>query len=229
MWQVPSFLSCFCTKAVKRRLPLTVETCPHYLLFSAEDVADGDTRYKCAPPLRDATNKQKLLAAVAAGDLDIISSDHSPASPDMKELGNGDFLKAWGGISGLQYLLAATWTAVKGAGVDLLQLSHILSTNPAHLAGLENKGLIAAGMDADLVVWDPETLADTSQQHNRHRHKLSPYNDMYLQGNVLATFVKGHKVFSEDEGVFDGHCGEVIRRKWLDVIRLKANKQDDVL
>ncbi|KAF6265397.1 allantoinase [Scenedesmus sp. NREL 46B-D3] len=215
-------------RAVKRRLPLSVETCPHYLLFSAEEIADGDTKFKCAPPLRDEQNRRGLLEAVAAGDIDIISSDHSPAPAELKQVESGDFMKAWGGISGLQYLLPAAWTAVREAGVDLLQLSHLLSTNPAHLAGLPRKGLIAAEMDADLVVWDPEAAADTSVGHNRHQHKLSPYTDMKLKGRVLATFVKGHKVFDEQQGVFDGHCGQVLRKKWLDVIRERKQKKSEL-
>lgn len=215
-------------RAVKRRLPLSVETCPHYLLFAAEQIADGDTKFKCAPPLRDEANRRGLLEAVASGDIDIISSDHSPAPADLKETQSGDFLKAWGGISGMQYLLPATWTAVKAAGVDLFQLSQLLSTNPAHLASLQHKGLIAAEMDADIVVWDPEADADTSTIHNRHQHKLSPYTDMKLKGKVLATFVGGHKVFDEKQGVFDGQCGKVLRRKWLDIIRDKKQKNAEL-
>ncbi|GLC40179.1 hypothetical protein PLESTB_000259700 [Pleodorina starrii] len=179
-------------EAQSRGHPLTVETCAHYLTFASEDIPDGATQFKCAPPLRDAANKQSLISAVASGAINLVSSDHSPAPPSLKETDSGDFLRAWGGISGVQYLLPATWTAVREAGVDLRGLARLLSEAPARLAGLGGrKGRLAPGYDADLVIWEPETRANTSVALNLHTHKLSPYTDTPLYGKVLATVVGG--------------------------------------
>ena len=124
---------------------ITVETCPHYLSLSAEDVADGDTRFKCAPPLRDAGNRKALVAALLAGEIDLVSSDHSPAPPAMKRPHDGDFLRAWGGISSLQFGLSVTWTAVREAGGSVDHLAAWWSSRPAQLVGLSQKGAIAPG------------------------------------------------------------------------------------
>ena len=130
---------------------ITVETCPHYLSLSAEDVADGDTRFKCAPPLRDAGNRKALVAALLAGDIDLVSSDHSPAPPAMKRPHDGDFLRAWGGISSLQFGLSVTWTAVREAGGSVDHLAAWWSSRPAQLVGLSQKGAIVPGSPLLLV------------------------------------------------------------------------------
>ncbi|KXZ50155.1 hypothetical protein GPECTOR_17g791 [Gonium pectorale] len=179
-------------KAAQARHPITVETCAHYLTFAAEDVPNGQTQYKCAPPIRGSANRQRLITAVASGAIDLVSSDHSPAPPSLKATDTGNFLKAWGGISGAQYLLPASWTALEGAGVDLLGLARLLSEAPARLAGLAGrKGKLAPGYDADVVVWEPETRTNTSVALNLHTHKLSPYTDVPLKGKVLASVVGG--------------------------------------
>ncbi|EFJ47391.1 allantoinase [Volvox carteri f. nagariensis] len=191
--------------AQSRGHPLTVETCAHYLTFSAEDVPAGHTQYKCAPPLREASHRNRLISAVRSGAISLVSSDHSPAPPALKETESGNFLRAWGGISGVQYLLPATWTALWGAAAggegqgegaakegDLLLLARVLSEGPAKLAGVaESKGRLAPGYDADLVIWEPETRANTSVSLNLHTHKLSPYTDVPLYGKVLGTIVGG--------------------------------------
>ncbi|KAG2443328.1 hypothetical protein HYH02_009394 [Chlamydomonas schloesseri] len=179
-------------KEAQARHPLTVETCAHYLTFSAEGIPNGKTQYKCAPPLRDAANRAALIAAVASGAIDLVSSDHSPAPPSLKEVDSGNFLKAWGGISGVQYLLPATWTALEAAGGSLSDLVRLLSEAPARLAGLGgSKGRIAPGYDADLVVFEPGSPANTSVAVNLHTHKLSPYTDVPLKGKVVAAVVGG--------------------------------------
>lgn len=124
---------------------VTVETCPHYLLLAADDVAAGDTRFKCAPPLRHADNRGALVASLVHGDIDMVSSDHSPAPPSLKRLEDGNFLRAWGGIAGLQFGLAATWTAVRNAGGSIDNMSAWWSARPAQLVGLSRKGTIAPG------------------------------------------------------------------------------------
>uniref|UniRef100_A0A7S0S525 allantoinase n=1 Tax=Chlamydomonas leiostraca TaxID=1034604 RepID=A0A7S0S525_9CHLO len=182
-------------KEAQARHPITVETCAHYLTFNKDMVPDGETQYKCAPPIRGPENQGALAAAVVSGDIALVSSDHSPAPPDMKQLDTGNFLKAWGGISGIQYLLPATWSALQPRGVGLAQLAAILSERPAALAGLAGrKGRLAVGYDADIVVWEPEHAANTSVSANQHRHKISPYTNLPLQGKTIATVVQGHFV-----------------------------------
>ncbi|MCO5571707.1 hypothetical protein L7F22_025454 [Adiantum nelumboides] len=179
-------------------LSLSVETCPHYLSFSSESIPDGDTRFKCAPPIRTEENKRNLWNALQGGDIDFLSSDHSPAPPELKLLENGDFLKAWGGISSLQLVLPVTWTHSKVHDVPLELISQWWSSRPARFAGLENKGSIAIGKDADFVVWDPETsfIVDESLPIY-HKHKITPYAGSRLYGRVIATFVRGQMVYRE--------------------------------
>jgi len=193
-------------------LDLTVETCPHYLAFSAEMVPDGDTRFKCAPPIRERENQDRLYDALAGGGVDTVGTDHSPAPEGVKEMGSGNFLKAWGGISGLQFGLPATWTGARERGMSPDVVARWLSSTPAKIAGLAAKGGIAVGKDADFVVWDPEALADTSKASYRHQVKLSPYMDMPLYGRVEATYVRGQRVF-EGGASAPRPCGSPILRK----------------
>ena len=183
-------------------LPFTVETCPHYLTFAAEDIADGATHFKCCPPVRERENREKLWDAIADGTIDMVVSDHSPCTPALKLQETGDFLDAWGGISALQFGLPVMWTNMRLRGFDLMDLTRLMSAQPARLAGLNSrKGTIAVGRDADLVVWDPdgEFTVDTELIH--HRHKLTPYDGMRLFGRCDATYVRGRRVFSQ--GVFE--------------------------
>ncbi len=145
-------------------LPLTVETCPHYLTFAAEDIPDGATAFKCAPPLRERENRERLWGALACGSVQMVVSDHSPSPPAMKHLDSGDFLQAWGGISSLQITLPATWTGASARGYSLHQLAHWMCREPARLAGLARKGAIETGADADLVIWDPDAAFTVDAQ-----------------------------------------------------------------
>lgn len=190
-------------------LPLSVETCPHYLNFAAEDVPRGDTRYKCAPPLRNRENQARLWMGLYQGAINLLATDHSPSSPDLKRLEDGDFVKAWGGIAGLQYALPATWNFAKQHGLNFTSLADLWSAFPAKLVGLDqSKGKIANGFDADFVVWAPDQMADTSSKGLFHKHKISPYQDKQLLGKVIATFVRGRMVFNSSSGVWDGQpCG----------------------
>lgn len=178
-------------RARLRKLPLTVETCPHYLTFAAEEIPDAATEFKCAPPIREAAEREGLWDALIAGEIDLIASDHSPCPPSMKQT-DGDFSAAWGGISSLQLSLAAVWTGASARGVDPAMIAQWMSASPARLAGLDHrKGRIAPGFDADLVVWSPKEPAGDATRLSEHRHKLTPYAGMPLLGNVERTYVGG--------------------------------------
>ena len=178
-------------------LPITVETCPHYLTFAAEEVADGATHFKCCPPVRERANRESLWAAVADRTIDMVVSDHSPCTPALKLQESGDFLEAWGGISALQFGLAATWTNLRSRGLGISELTRLMSRSTAALARLEkSKGLIAAGYDADLVIWDPEAEFEVRPEMIRHRHKITPYDGMQLCGKVDTTYLRGRKIYA---------------------------------
>jgi allantoinase len=180
---------------------LTVETCPHYLAFSAESIPDGDTRFKCAPPIRGRKNREQLWEALKSGVIDTIGSDHSPCLPEMKHLESGDFLAAWGGVASLQWLLSATWTEASQRGHALVDLARWLSSRPAQLLTMDPfKGRIHTGMDADLVVWDPDSTFTVGEDSVLHRHRLTPYLHRTLKGQVHQTYLRGKLVF--DRGRF---------------------------
>lgn len=179
---------------------VTAETCPHYLTFAAEEIADGATEYKCAPPIRERENREKLWQALGDGTLDFVATDHSPCPPAMKLPEEGDFLRAWGGIACLQLNLPAVWTEARARGYAVTHLAKWLCEGPARLAGLAGrKGSIAVGCDADLVIWDPDAKfrVDPAQLH--HRHKVTPYAGRELSGRVDATFLRGRKIFERGE------------------------------
>jgi allantoinase len=178
-----------------RGLPLTVETCPHYLTFAAEEIPDGATEYKCAPPIRDKAERDALWEGLIAGDIDIVASDHSPCPPEMKETG-GDFFSAWGGIASLQLSLSVVWTGARARGLKPERIAQWMSAAPARLAGLQDrKGALAAGYDADIAVWEPEARFIVDPTELLHRHKLTPYAGRELFGRVSATYVGGRRIF----------------------------------
>ncbi|KAK2976763.1 hypothetical protein RJ640_030113 [Escallonia rubra] len=195
-------------EAKKRGDSITVETCPHYLAFSAEEIQNGDTRFKCSPPIRDAANKKQLWEALLDGHIDMLSSDHSPSVPELKLFDDGDFLRAWGGISSLQFVLPVTWSFGRNYGVTLEQLVSWWSEKPAKLAGQDLKGAIAPGYHADIVVWDPEEEFDVNDNHPIYlKHpSISAYMGSRLSGKVLATFVTGNLVY-EDGKHAPAACG----------------------
>lgn len=181
-----------------RGLPLTVETCPHYLTFAAEDVPDGATEFKCAPPIRGRAEREALWDALVRGEIDLVASDHSPCPPGMKG-SNGDFFAAWGGIASLQLSLAAVWTGARSKALPLERISAWMSANTARLARLDGrKGRIAGGYDADIVVWDPDSSMVVDPTRLEHRHAVTPYAGRQLFGRVRATYVGGQLAF---EGV----------------------------
>jgi allantoinase len=175
-------------RAREERLPLTAETTPHYLHFDAESVPRGRTEYKCAPPIREHENREQLWRGLGYGLIDLIVSDHSPCTPELKR---GGFMEGWGGIASLQFVLPIVWTNARTRGFDLPDLARWCSAAPARLAGLDRKGAIAVGNDADLVVWSPGETFTVTPEIIRHRHKVTPYLGATLQGVVKATWVAG--------------------------------------
>jgi allantoinase len=183
-------------RAKSHGVPITAETCPHYLTFAAEDIPDGATEFKCAPPIRAAHHRLALWHALEAGTLDLIASDHSPAPLTLKC--PGDFMKAWGGIASLELGLAATNTGLKSDVSNLSLLARWMSEAPALLAALQTrKGRIAEGLDADLIVWDPAGPRTVDATLLQQRHKLTPYAGRPLRGVVHATFVRGELVWQD--------------------------------
>jgi allantoinase len=168
---------------------VTVETCPHYLTFAAEEVADGATAFKCCPPIRARTHREALWAALADGDIDLAVSDHSPCTPDLKLLDEGDFGQAWGGIASLQVALPAVWTGARARGISLVDVVRWMSEGPARLAGLPRKGAIAVGRDADLVAFAPDERFTVGDLH--HRTPVTPYAGRELTGVVRRTWLRG--------------------------------------
>ena len=180
--------------------PVTAETCPHYLLFNAEDVADGATQFKCAPPIRERTARDALWEALEEGVLDLVASDHSPCPGGMKGFAEGDFLDAWGGVASLELSLRAVWAGARARGLGLDRIARWMAAAPASLAGLAGrKGAIAPGADADLVVFRPDADTPVDPEALRQKHPITPYAGLTLGGTVMATYLRGSFVFSEGE------------------------------
>jgi allantoinase len=173
-----------------------VETCAHYLCLEAEAIPDGATHFKCAPPIRDHQNREALWAALFEGVIDFVITDHSPCTPHLKLADAGDFHGAWGGIASLQLGLSAVWTEAKRRGATPLDLARWMSSGPARFAGLAaRKGQLAAGLDADLVVWDPEGSLIVQADMLLFRHPISPYVGRTLHGRVHQTFLRGQLIY----------------------------------
>lgn len=179
---------------------ITAETCPHYLVFTAEEIPDGATEFKCCPPIRERDNCERLWQGLVEGTIDAVVSDHSPCPPELKASASGNFQEAWGGISSLQLRLPVMWTAAQTRHVSAVKLVQWLCERPAKLVGLgKRKGVLAAGFDADVVIWNPREKFCVSPDMIRHRHKLTPYAGKTLSGVVQRTFLRGKKIY--DDGV----------------------------
>jgi allantoinase len=179
--------------AKRSGVSVTAETCPHYLTFAAEAIADGATEFAVCPPIRSGANRELLWAALHDGTVDMIVSDHSPCAPELK--GDGDFGRVFGGISSLQLAPRAAWTQAAQRGVGLPALSRWMSSAPAELAGFTDRGRIAAGMRADLCAFAPDAEEVVIVDRLRHRHPVSPYDGAALRGSVLQTWVAGESVY----------------------------------
>ena len=195
-------------KAKSFGLPITAETCPHYLHFAAEEIPDGATEFKCCPPIRERENREQLWDALRDGTLDFVVSDHSPCPPDMKLAEEGDFMNAWGGISSLQLRLPIVWTDARARGFAIEDLVRWLCREPARQVGLNLKGWIKDGYDADIVIWNPDREFKVEPAMLHHRHKLTPYNGEVLRGVVEKTFLRGQMVY--DDGRLFGPYGSLL-------------------
>jgi allantoinase len=181
-------------------LPVSIETCPHYLHFCAEEIPDGATLCKCTPPIRSRDNREKLWQGLQDGIIDLVATDHSPCPPAMKRLEEGNFSTAWGGISSLSLALPVMWTEASRRGFTLTDLNRWMAEEPARLAGCSSrKGRIAEGCDADLVIFEPEAEFVVTEDCLHYRHPVSPYLGEKLRGIVKATYLRGKCVFTSGE------------------------------
>jgi allantoinase len=195
-------------------LPITVETCPHYLCLHAESIPHGATHFKCAPPIRERENCEALWSALFEGVIDFVITDHSPCTPQLKLAERGDFQAAWGGISSLQLGLSSVWTEASQRGANLSQLSAWMSERPARFAGLgTQKGRIQPGYDADLVIWDPETERTVLAEELHFRHKLSPYVGTRQRGRIVETWLRGRQVYAEGQHVLPASGQPLLHRR----------------
>lgn len=195
--------------ARQKGLPLTVETAQHYLYFYAEQIGDGQTQFKCAPPIREKENNEKLWEALKDGIIDFVATDHSPCTPDLKELQTGNFMKAWGGISSIQFALPVLWTAAKKRNYSLTELVTWLCENPATLIGKQNSlGKIAKGYIANVIVLNEKKQFPVNEDIIIHKHKITPYLNENLFGVIEQTYLSGEKVF-------DNACPDSFGRKFL--------------
>jgi allantoinase len=183
-------------------LPVTVETCPHYLSFEAESIAEGATQFKCCPPIRGAANREELWRALAAGDIDCVVSDHSPCTAELKRLDAGDFALAWGGVSSLQVGLPAVWTGARARGRTLVDVVRWMAEGPARLAGMRTKGRLAVGCDADFSVFAPDQAFVVDPARLHHRNPVTPYAGRQLDGVVRRTWLRGRPVGEDPRGRF---------------------------
>ncbi len=185
---------------------ISVETCPHYLTFEAEHIDDGATALKCCPPIREAANREALWAALADADVDLVVSDHSPCTVDLKQRGGGDFAQAWGGIASVQLGLPAVWTGARARGRTLADVVRWMAQAPADRVGLPHKGRIEVGADADLVRFAPDEEFTVDVERLHHRNPVSAYAGRRLRGVVRETWLRGTVV---DD---DAPAGRLLRR-----------------
>lgn len=179
-------------------LPITAETCPHYLCLTAEEVPDGATAFKCCPPIREDANRDLLWQALRDGVIEVVVSDHSPCTPHLKLPERGDFMDAWGGIASLQLGLRTVWTEAAARGFALTDLARWMAEASSRVAGLsDRKGRIAAGLDADLVAFDPDHLEPVDASALHHRHKITPYADRPVRGRVVHTWLRGQRIVTD--------------------------------
>ncbi len=198
-------------EAREKGIPISVETCPHYLFFNAETIQDADTRFKCTPPIREKENNDKLWDALIDGTIDFVVTDHSPAPPELKSMTDGNLKEAWGGISTLQFALPIMWTMAQDKNVPIEQVASWMTSKVADFLNLPGKGRIQVGADADLVMWNPTKKMKVSPSLMRFRHPISPYEGIMLSGLVEKTYVGGALVY--DKGSFvSSPAGKIILR-----------------
>ena len=175
-------------------LPVTVETCPHYLSFSAETIPDGASQFKCCPPIRDSGNREALWQALRAGIIDCIVSDHSPATAEEKNRGDGDLQQAWGGVSGLQVGFSVLAHEARRRAIPLSDLSRWMSHNTADLVGLDRKGRIEVGADADFAIYDTAAEFRVEAARLAHRNPVTAYDGLRYGGRVVRSVIRGNAI-----------------------------------
>lgn len=199
-------------KSAKRDgVNITVETCPHYLSLTAEEIADGATQYKCCPPIREKRNQEELWRGLEDGIIDQIVSDHSPCTEDLKLFSSGDFQAAWGGISSLQLGLSIIHTEALERGFSLYKVVQWMCTQPAKLAGLKSKGAIAVGKDGDVIEFDPNETLSVDPKKLFHKNPVTPYQGKFLKGVVKQTWLRGNLIYKNGEMV-NGTQGQFLTR-----------------
>lgn len=181
-------------KARQEGVRITAETCAHYLYFTAEEIPDGATEFKCAPPIRSRANREKLWEGLQSGDISFVTSDHSPCTVDLKKKETGEFAEAWGGISSVQLLLPILWTEARKRGFSLLDVVRWLGEGPSQFARISNKGRLAAGYDADFSIFAPEETFVVDVAKLEHRNPITPYHGHELAGVVRNTWLRGEKI-----------------------------------
>lgn len=191
-------------------LKITIETCPHYLVINAENIPDGTPIFKCAPPIREKENNDIIWKAIKDGIIDFIVTDHSPATPELKQLDSGNYEEAWGGISSLQHSLPLIWTEAEKRGFTISDISKLMSRNIASFLKLQDKkGKIKVGYDADIISWSPEEIFTIKKEDLKYKNKITPYEGMELKGVVKQTYVGGKLVYNK--GKYEQlNCGKVI-------------------
>jgi allantoinase len=181
-------------------LPVSAETCPHYLHFFSEEIPDGQTLFKCAPPIRSRENREKLWQGLGERVIDLVATDHSPCPSEMKRLSERSFQTAWGGVAGLSLALPVMWSEASSRGFTLSDIARWMAEGPARLAGCETrKGRIAKGFDADFVVFEPEAEFIATEGLLHYLHRVSPYLGEKLRGVVKGTYLRGDCIFSVGE------------------------------
>jgi len=186
-------------------LPITVETCPHYLTLASESIPNGATQFKCCPPIRDTDNQEELWQALLDGDIDIVVTDHSPSTAELKFSHGGDFQKAWGGIAGLQTGLSAVWTAARFREIPLERVVEWMATKPAKLVGLKTKGELDIGGSADFVAYAPEESFEVHAADLQHRNAVSAFDGRTLYGVAKTVWLRGEVVSVAPDAVASGH------------------------
>lgn len=185
--------------ARREGVQISAETCPHYLAFSAEEIPDGATQYKCCPPIRESSNRELLWQGLREGAIELVVSDHSPSTVDLKCFDSGDFGVAWGGISSLQLGLSAVWTQARSRGFSLVDVARWMCEAPARQTGLAGKGRIEVGGDADFSIFAPDETFVVDVHKLHHKNAVTPYADRSLTGVVRSTWLRGEAIDIDEE------------------------------